>query len=149
MLIIVDRFTSDSDATLSRIFVDQKFICFGLEDEYREQKKTGETRIPSGTYNIGIRNIGGFHKRYSKKFPDIHKGMLQIMNVPNFEYILIHIGNTDKHTDGCLLVGLQAIATIGEMRVNQSCDAYELLYPLVIDAALKNELKIEFQDNDL
>ena len=31
--------------------------------------------------------------------------MLHITNVPNFEYILIHCGNTDEHTSGCLLVG--------------------------------------------
>lgn len=35
MIITVDRFNSDSDATLSKVSVDGRFVCFGLEDEYR------------------------------------------------------------------------------------------------------------------
>jgi len=42
--------------------VDGQFVCFGLEDEYREDKVAGETRIPSGTYQVALRKEGGFHK---------------------------------------------------------------------------------------
>ena len=35
----------------------------------------------------------------------MHKGMLWVRDVPGFEYILIHTGNTDEHTSGCLIVG--------------------------------------------
>lgn len=148
MDIIVDRFTSDSDSTVSRISVDGKFICFGLEDEYREEKKVNETRIPAGSYSVRLRAEGGFHQKYSAKFPDIHQGMLQVQNVPNFEYVLIHIGNTDEDTAGCLLVGEQCITTPGDMRVNQSKLAYLRLYPLVVDAAKNQTLMIHYQDND-
>ena len=39
------------------------------------------------------------------KYGDMHKGMLWVRDIPGFEYILIHTGNTDEHTSGCLLVG--------------------------------------------
>ena len=58
MKITVERFTSDAETTLSTVFVDGKFACFGLEDEYRTEKVAGETRIPAGTYKVGLRNVG-------------------------------------------------------------------------------------------
>lgn len=148
MKITVDRFKSDDDATVSNISVDGSVVCFGLEDEYREEKVAKETRIPAGEYTVGVRTEGGFHGRYSNKFPDMHRGMLHILDVPGFTYILIHIGNTDENTDGCLLVGLSAGLNDGELRVNSSKLAYEKLYPMVIDAALDGDLTIEFVDND-
>lgn len=146
MIITVNRFTSDDDATLSILKVDGQFISFGLEDEYRAHKVPKETRIPAGIYKIGVRTVGGFNNRYTRKFP-WHKGMLQVMNVPGFEYILIHIGNTDENTDGCLLVGCGAM-TCGELTVQSSKIAYEKLYKKVIDAALAGDLLINIEDQD-
>ena len=149
MKIFVDRFTSDSDTTISRIFINGQFFCFGLEDEYRTKKVAGETRIPQGTYNVGVRVTGGFHGRYSKRFKDIHKGMLQILDVPGFEYILIHCGNTDDDTAGCLLVGEGAVTTPGKMMITNSTGAYRRLYPQLIDAAIMGRLTITIQDHDI
>ena len=148
MNILVDRFTSDSDSTVSRVHVDNKFVCFGLEDEYREKKVASETRIPAGTYSILLRKEGGFHGKYVRRFPDMHRGMLHVQDVPGFQYILIHIGNTDEDTAGCLLVGEQAVTSKGEMRVNLSGNAYKEFYPLVVDAAEAGDLSITYQDND-
>jgi len=148
MVILVDRFTSDEDTTISRVMVDGNFVCFGLEDEYREQKVSKETRIPAGTYNITLRKEGTFNTKYSTRFADIHKGMLHIRNVPNFEYILIHCGNTDEDTAGCLLVGSQAITDPGDMKLINSTAAYRRFYSMVVDAAAKNLLSITFLDND-
>lgn len=148
MLITVDRFTSDSETTVSRVSVDGQFVCFGLEDEFRTQKVKGETRIPAGRYRIGVRTEGGFHNRYKNRFADMHRGMLHVLNVPNFEFILIHVGNTQKDTAGCLLVGMNAQTQPGAMRVNSSVAAYKLLYPMVIGAALVGDLEIDYQDND-
>lgn len=148
MDILVDRFISDDDTTISRVLIDGKFCCFGLEDEYREEKLANETRIPYGKYTIQLKKSGGFHDRYKKRFPDIHNGMLHVQDVPNFKWILIHCGNTDKHTAGCLLVGSQAITEPGDMSITNSTSAYRRLYTLVIDAAINKELGIEFVDND-
>ncbi len=74
--------------------------------------------------------------------------MLHILDVPDFEFILIHVGNTDEDTAGCLLVGLNAAVDDGELRVTSSKLAYQKFYPMVIDAAEKGELEIEYLDND-
>ena len=74
--------------------------------------------------------------------------MLHIMNVPNFEWILIHCGNTDEDTGGCLLVGSQANTEPGDMSIISSTAAYKRLYPIVTDAADNETLSITFIDND-
>lgn len=148
MKITVERITSDPDTTISIIFIDGVFECFGLEDEYREDKVFSETRIPAGRYKIGVRTIGGFHRRYSKKFI-FHRGMLEVLDVPNFEYILLHVGNTDDDTAGCLLVGVGANSKIGDMAIQSSVAAYRKLYSKVIEEALAGRLTIEYIDRDL
>ena len=147
MEIIVRRITSNEEATLSTISIDSVFECFGLEDEYRKEKVAGETRIPAGRYKIGVRDVGGFHNRYSSKFPDFHKGMLQVLDVPGFEYILIHIGNYENNTDGCLLVGT-GCDTGSTPTVSHSGNAYQALYKKVIDAAVRGEVFITYKDSD-
>ena len=148
MKITVDRFISDDDSTISRVLIDGVYECFGLEDEYREVKVSKETRIPAGLYKVGARTEGGFHGRYANRYPDFHKGMLHILDVPNFTWILIHSGNTDEHTAGCLLVGTTANTTERNMSIGSSRLAYEKFYPKVIDAAIDGTLEIEFIDSD-
>jgi hypothetical protein len=148
MLITVNRIKSDDDTTVSTLSVDGRFVCFGLEDEFRVDKVVEETRIPAGRYRVGLRTVGGFDARYRTKFPDFHRGMLHILDVPGFEHILIHIGNTDEDTAGCLLVGTGAVTRPGDMSLQGSGDAYKLLYPMVVDAAQAGQLEIEVVDSD-
>ena len=112
------------------------FLAYTLEDEYRKEKKYGETRIPSGTYKLALRKTGGYHQKYSKRFSDIHMGMLQVTNVPGFEYILIHCGNTDEHTAGCLLVGdsQENNQITKDGFIGKSTPAYRRIYPRVAEA---------------
>ena len=107
-----------------------------------------ETRIPAGKYKVGVRATGGFHNRYSRKFSDIHQGMLHVQDVPGFEFILIHVGNTDEHTAGCLLVGTGAMARADDMSIQSSVEAYKRLYSKVIEAAKEGDLEIEYLDRD-
>lgn len=148
MNIIVDRFISDSESTISRISVGNKFVCFGLEDEFRAIKKPKETRIPAGTYKIAVRTKGKHHQQYKERFKNIHRGMLEILNVPNFTDILIHCGNTHADTEGCLLVGTSAHTELDNMSVSSSGVAYQKFYPLVISAAEAGDLSITIVDND-
>ena len=118
------------------IFKQTKFLAYTLEDEYRSEKVFGETRIPDGKYKLGLRKVGGYHARYSKRFPHIHIGMLHVLDVPGFEYILIHCGNTDEHTAGCLLVGdsqeNNQITKNGF--IGKSTQAYKRIYPRIAEA---------------
>ena len=52
------RFSSEKDATNGLLFDvtdGRKFLCYTLEDEHRDVKKYGETRVPAGTYKITLR----------------------------------------------------------------------------------------------
>ena len=134
MKLEVLRISSQSDSTNGILFdttKGRKFLAYTLEDEYRETKEKGETRIPAGTYKIKLRKEGGFHGRYTTKYGSMHKGMLHVQDVPGFEYILIHTGNTDEHTDGCLLVGNTQTENIGTKDgfIGASGDAYKRIYP--------------------
>ena len=100
MKLEVLRFNSSDDFTTGLLFdvTDniRSFLCYTLEDEARTVKQWGETRIPSGKYKLSLRSEGGFHTRYLAKFgAEFHKGMIYVNEVPNFEYILWHIGNDD------------------------------------------------------
>lgn len=147
MEITVLRVKSNDDATLSMVSIDDEFQCFGLEDEYREEKVAAETRIPAGTYDVQVRAVGGFHNRYKNKFP-FHQGMLHVTGVPGFEYILIHIGNTDADTAGCLLIGEGAYSG-DSLSIQASTSAYRKFYSKVITAAKSRDLKITYIDGDL
>ena len=134
----VIRFSSGTDST-NGILIDKtnnKFLAYTLEDEYRDEKKYGETRIPEGTYKLGLRKVGGYHTKYSKRFSDIHIGMLHVLDVPNFEYILIHCGNTDEHTAGCLLLGdsQENNTLIKNGFIGKSTQAYKRIYPDIANA---------------
>jgi len=138
------RFSSGEEATLG-LLLDitgsaSEFLCFTLEDQYREGKVAGETRIPAGRYEITLRTVGGKHAKYGARYPDMHKGMLWVRNVPNFEYILIHVGNDDDDTEGCLLVGDTAVQNItGRGMIGGSGNAYQRIYPLIADRLAAGE----------
>lgn len=150
----VIRFSSQKDSTLGLLFnvTDEKreFLCYTLEDEYREEKVMHETRIPAGTYEITLRTTGGFHNKYSTRFPEIHKGMLWIRDVPGFEWILIHCGNDDDDTSGCLLVGdTQTGNTYSDGFVGASTTAYKRIYPQIAKAIEDGEcVEITYIDFD-
>lgn len=83
-------------ATLGQLFIDGVYKWFSLEDRWRpnEIKIPGETCIPAGTYQVIInRSV-----RFGKMLP-------LLLNVPGFEGVRIHPGNSDADTAGCILVG--------------------------------------------
>jgi hypothetical protein len=78
--------------------------------------------------------------------------MLHVTNVPNFEYILIHTGNTDEHTAGCLLVGdtQENNVIIKDGFVGKSVNAYKRIYPNISRAIDRGkEVTIEYIDLDI
>ncbi len=157
MKLQVLRFSSEPDST-SGILMDvsdaynKKFLAYTIEDEYRDEKIRGETRIPAGTYPVVLREEGGFSARYLKKYgSEFHRGMLWIKDVPGFEWILLHTGNDDSATMGCLIVGNTQESNIVKPKgwVGSSGSNYATTYPYIRDALLKGDkVTIQYVDYD-
>lgn len=118
MKIEVKRIALKDKYTIGHMYIDGKFVCDTLEDKVRDLNKNGkfdngevkipnETAIPYGTYNVTM-NIQSLKYSNYAKYPYVKKYnafMPRLQNVPSFEGILIHAGNTADHTSGCILVG--------------------------------------------
>jgi len=140
------------DATNGLLFIDGLFECYTLEDQYQEVKVMHETCIPEGTYDVKFRTVGGFHERYKKRYGNSHYGMLHLQNVPGFTYILIHAGNTDEHTSGCLIVGetQQDLDVSEDGFIGSSGKAYVKLYDKIAKQLLiGNPVTIEYSKINL
>jgi len=141
MKIQVVRTQFGIDATNGMMFINGKFECYTLEDQYQAVKVMHETCIPEGTYQIKFRKVGGFHTKYSARYKNAHYGMLELQDVPNFKYILIHSGNTDESTSGCILTGnTQQDLDLGkDGMIGQSRNAYERMYKKVAAVLLQGK----------
>jgi hypothetical protein len=87
-----EDFTEDS--TIGKLYINDVFHCFTLEDKVRDTKIQNITAIPVGKYEVII--------SYSNRFKQM---MPLLLNVPNFQGVRIHWGNYSKDTEGCILVG--------------------------------------------
>ena len=94
MKIVVKRLHRTERSTIGELYVDGNFECYTLEDKEREVKIKSETAIPKGTYKVIINQSN----RFKRLLP-------LLINVPNFEGVRIHSGNTNHDTEGCILVG--------------------------------------------
>ena len=106
MKIEVKRIAKRSTYTIGKMYIDGNYFCDTLEDVDRginqkdsldtikKIKVVGATAIPTGTYKV-IVNMS----------PKFQRNLPRLIDVPGFEGILIHRGNTDKDTAGCILVG--------------------------------------------
>ena len=147
MKLQVIRTQFGKDATNGMLFIDGLFECYTLEDQYQAVKVMHETCIPEGTYDIKFRKEGGFHSKYSARYKNSHYGMLHLQDVPNFTYILIHSGNTDEHTSGCLIVGeTQQDLDLGKDGfIGHSGTAYKKMYAKVAGQLLQGkDVTIEY-----
>ena len=86
--------------TIGKLFINDEYICDTLEDVVRSEnvKVYGETAIPYGIYKIVLT----MSPRFKKILP-------LLLNVPHFEGVRIHTGNTEKDTEGCILVGYNKV----------------------------------------
>lgn len=137
MDILLHRISETPNSTLGILYIDQQFVCWVLEDGFRETKIPGVTRIPAGIYPVEPRTEGTFFTKYQKQFG--HKFVPWLRNVPGFEFILIHIGNFIKDTRGCLLVGRVPVFKSGTWTVEQSTVTYQAVYNLIAAAFDKKE----------
>lgn len=106
MKILVKRIAKRDTYTIGKMYLDGKYFCDTLEDTDRNLKQTdslssikkvkvpNKTAIPTGTYEL----IVNMSPKFKRRLP-------RLLNVPGFDGILIHRGNSDRETSGCLLVG--------------------------------------------
>jgi len=153
MKLEVLRISSQEDSTSGILFDvsndKRKFLCYTLEDEHRDTKVMHETRIPSGTYKLELRTEGGFHNKYKKKY-GFHEGMIWVKDVPGFEYILWHTGNTDEHTSGCLIIGNSQTSNLVKKDgfIGSSVNAYKMVYPYLLSAIKTSIAVVTYIDFD-
>lgn len=145
----VKRIAKQNGYTIGRLYINGERFCDTLEDTDRgldsnmpldvlKRKKLAHiTAIPTGRYQITMSVVSprlskaNFYKQYGGgRVP-------RLLNVPAFEGILIHCGNTAKDTDGCILVGKNSKVGM----VLDSKITYSKLYPL-LEAAYKHNERI-------
>lgn len=119
MKLLLNRIARKETYTIGRLYINGKYYCDTIEDRDRDLNRNGrfdngekkvysETAIPNGTYRITM-------KVQSPKFSSYPqyarcKGYLpRLLDVPSFDGVLIHIGNTAGDSAGCILVGKNTV----------------------------------------
>lgn len=133
MFILLHRIAKRANYTIGRLSIEDEYYCDTLEPTEREGgvKIMGKTAIPKGVYRIIIT----YSPRMKKKAP-------LLLNVPNFEGVRIHAGNTYNDTEGCILCGFNTI--VGKL--TQSKKTTDALVAKIADALKKGEqvhIKVE------
>lgn len=127
--------------TIGKLYIDDAYFCDTLEDTVRdtnksgkfdngEQKIKGKTAIPYGTYEIKWT----YSPRFKKYTP-------QLMNIPSFEGIRVHAGNTSADTEGCLILGENK--QVG--KVLNSRATINKFYPIIKEACSNGKVTIEIK----
>ena len=110
MKLVLNRKFKSTSYTIGDLFIDGKFFCNTIEDTVRElpatcpdttrgrsctckEKVYAQTAIPAGTYRITLE----YSPKYKREMPYLH-------DVPHFLGILIHSGNTETDSAGCIIV---------------------------------------------
>jgi hypothetical protein len=122
------REKSSDDTTIGKLYINEEFFCYTLEDKVRDKKVYGETAIPAGTYKVLIT----WSPRFKRQLP-------LLVDVPRFDGIRIHPGNTHKNTEGCILVGEYVE---GEF-LYKSKIAFDRLYAILVKS--KDSITIEIE----
>lgn len=141
MKLTLKRIALRSNYTIGKLYIDDAYFCDTLEDTVRdtnksgkfdngEQKIKGKTAIPYGTYEIKWT----YSPRFKKYTP-------QLMNVPSFEGIRVHAGNTSDDTEGCLILGENK--QVG--KVLNSRATINKFYPIIKEACSNGKVTIEIK----
>lgn len=142
---LVRKYPKDT-YTIGQLFIDGKFFCNTCEDkdrnlyqgmsleEIKKIKVYTETAIPYGRYRITMKVQSPKFSTYKKY--EFCKGYLpRLLDVPAFDGILIHIGNSAKDSAGCILVGENTV----KGKVMNSTNTFKRLYAILKEADDKGE----------
>ena len=119
MELLLRRIARCETYTIGQLYIDGKYFCDTIEDKdrgltqsmsqavIRATKRKGVTAIPTGRYRVTleVKSPKFSAKKYEKNYGFCDGYLPRLINVPGFDGVLIHIGNTARDTDGCLLVG--------------------------------------------
>ena len=148
MELLVKRVAKKNTYTIGKLYIDGEYFCDTLEDKDRGLKQTDhiikikrtkvqhQTAIPTGTYEVTMNVVS---PRFSKRDfyrKNCYGGRVpRILDVPGFDGILIHIGNTAADSSGCILVGKNS--QVG--KVLNSTNTFKNLYKILDDANRNGE----------
>lgn len=150
MELLLKRIARRDSYTIGKLYVDGSYFCDTIEDKDRglqqqlplsvnvAKKKKGVTAIPVGRYRV---TLAVKSQRFSQKkqYAACNGYLPRLVNVPAFDGVLIHIGNTASDTEGCILVGKNT--QVG--KVLESTATFWKLYSLLQDAKDEIYIKVE------
>jgi hypothetical protein len=127
MNIEIRRTSFGPEFTEGELYVDGSLLCYTLEDAVRDTKVYGKTAIPCGRYRLTVTMSNRFKRR-----------MILVNDVPNFEGVRIHAGNTAADTHGCPLVGMVKTSP-NDGFIGESRRAEAKVFNLVDSALMRGE----------
>lgn len=153
MKLLLKRIAKRPTYTIGKLYIDGKYFCDTLEDtdrglsqkdtlqQIKQKKIKDQTAIPTGTYKVSMNIVSPRYSNFSKyKYVrQFNAKMPRLLNVPGYEGVLIHPGNTSKDTSGCLLVGQNKV--VGKV-INSQVTWIALMNVLLKD---KNNITITIE----
>jgi hypothetical protein len=122
MKLTIRRFSFLEKCTVGKLYIDDEDVSlYTLEPKVRDSKIMGQTAVPVGTYKV----IVDYSNHFGRDLP-------HILNVPNFDGVRIHPGNTDLDTEGCILLGK---TWSGGDFIGQSKEAFEEVFLRIKEAS--------------
>ena len=149
MELTLKRIALRSEYTIGKLYVDGEYVCDTIEDTVRdldkdgkfangEVKIPGKTAIPYGRYEITMKVKSPKYSNFSKySWAKKYDGYLpRLLNVSNFEGVLLHPGNTSSESDGCILTGENKV--VGKV-INSVNTFRRLMDDYLVPAKKRNE----------
>lgn len=145
----VRRIALKDKYTIGKLYINGTYFCDVLEDKVRDLNKNGvfdngevkianHTAIPYGTYEITMDVQSNKYSNFEKyPWAKEYNGYIpRLTNVPLFLGVLIHPGNDEQDTSGCLLVGENKV--VGKV-INSTKTFHRLMHEYLIPAKNRGE----------
>lgn len=149
MELILKRIALRSEYTIGKLYVDGKYVCDTIEDTVRdldkdgkfangEVKIPGKTAIPYGRYEITMKVKSPKYSNFSKySWAKKYDGYLpRLLNVSQFDGVLMHVGNSAMNSEGCIIVGENKV--VGKV-INSVNTFRRLMDEYLVPAKKRNE----------
>ena len=149
MELTLKRIALRSEYTIGKLYVDGEYVCDTIEDTVRdldkdgkfangEVKIPGKTAIPYGRYEVTMKVKSPKYSNFTKySWAKKYDGYLpRLLNVPHFDGVLIHVGNSALDSEACVLVGENKV--VGKV-INSVNTFRRLMDDYLVPAKKRNE----------